>query len=132
MDVADVLIEGAGFALLATILTGVYAALQAKRRLMLGIAGGLLVALLLLPFVAYVVAWLTHHLATDADLTPPTYIVATALACAAIGLAGTVIGGIAELRHPIADMPVHERPTFPDEDGQDDPSQWLPWKIPPR
>lgn len=129
MDYADLVIEGAGLALVGTIVAGLLAIAGQRRRLLMGITLGMGLALLTLPFVAYAAAWLTHHRATDVDLTPPAYIVATALVCAGISVAGALAGGLAELRRPAA-TPAHPRKPGPEDDGVDDPHAWFPWGQP--
>lgn len=127
MDWGDVTIEGAGLAIVGTLVAGIIAALCSRRHIVAGTALGMALALFTLPFVAYLVARLTNHQATDTDLTPPTYIVVTALACAAFTLLGLVGGIIAERRylriHGSLDDAYHDA----DENYIDDPSLWLPW-----
>ncbi len=124
MDYSELLIEGAGVALVGTLVTGVIAVLYERRRLVFGIVIGLTLALAVLPFVAYVVALVTHHLATNVDLTPPAYIVATAIACAALALLGLAGGAIAETRHHAT----HPTPKARDAAYHDNPTEWLPWR----
>ncbi len=123
------LIEGAGLALVGVLTTGILAILANRQRLIAGIALGMALALLVLPFVAYVVAALTHHLATDADLTPPTFIVVTSIVCAVFSLLGLLGGLLAEhraSRRPLP-LPPTTPPDLPEYDGIDDPKRWLPW-----
>jgi len=129
MNLADLLIESAGLVLLAMILAVVFALAGERRRIVVGAAVGMTLAALTLPFVAYLAALVTHHQATDMDLTPPAYIVATALSSAGFTLLGVIGGVIAETRyrrrHPHGEPP---RPrTTGDEDMIDDPAVWLPW-----
>lgn len=131
MDLAELTIEGAGLALIGVIMAGVLAAVSEKKRLVGGICLGLALGLLVLPFVAYVVARLTNHQATDVDLAPPVYIVVTALTCTGLAVLGAVFGGIAELRHsgPQDRLETLRLQRQRDADAQyrDDPQQWLPW-----
>lgn len=129
MDIAELAIEGAGFALILSLLTGAFAIAYARRRLVLGVCLGLGLALLALPFAAYLVARLTNHHATDLDLTPPAYIVATALLCGGLALLGVLGGAIAEVRsHPrSAPLAPPAAKPGPEQDGNDDPTQWIPW-----
>lgn len=127
MDTADLAIEGAGITLLAVLVGSVFALAANRRRIIIGACVGLGLAALALPFVAYLAARLTNHHATDMDLTPPAYIVATALVCAGLTLAGGLAGLIAETRRR---LPANAVPTRlpPDEDYVDDPTHWLPWR----
>jgi hypothetical protein len=127
MDPADIAIEGAGLVLVGTIFTGIIAVLYARRRLLLGIAIGMTLAVVTLPFVAYVVAYLTHHRATDVDVRPPAYIVATAISCSALSVLGLIWGAFSEVRH--RHDPPHDFTKQSDELYRDDPSQWLPWRA---
>ncbi len=126
MDVSDVLIEGAGFALIVALVTGAFAAAYQRRRLLVGIGIGLGVAVLLLPFIAYLVARGTNHQATNVDLTPPTYVVATALVCAGLALVGLAFGALAEARRRHSGLP-EKLPGDPDENYIDDPTNFVPW-----
>jgi predicted PurR-regulated permease PerM len=126
MDVSDLLIEGAGFALLAALVAGAFATAYERRRLLVGLVIGLGLALLVLPFVAYLVARLTNHQATQVDLTPPAYIVVTALACAGLALAGLAGGAVAEVRRRRQGIPNTPRGD-PDENYIDDPTTFVPW-----
>src|SRR5579875_1613153 len=130
MDMADFAIEGAGVALLAVVVGGAFAIAAERRRVVLGACLGLGIGLLLLPFIAYLVARLTHHLATQADLTPPLYIIITALACAGLGLLGTLIGLLAEARRRRNPSFAPRRAMPSDADYIDDPSVWIPWMRP--
>ncbi len=129
MNLADLLIEGAGLLLLALILAVVFALAGERRRIVFGAAAGMALAALTLPFVAYIAALITHHQATDMDLMPPAYIVATAISSAGLTLLGVIGGVIAETRyrrrHPYGESP-RPRPAG-DEDLLDDPAVWLPW-----
>lgn len=131
MDLAELTIEGAGLALIGVIVAGVLAAVSEKKRLVFGICLGLALAMLVLPFVAYLVARLTNHHATDVDLAPPTYIIVTALTCTVLATLGAVFGGIAELRHqsPQGRLDTLRKQRQHDADApyHDDPQQWLPW-----
>jgi|GEM_PF-3519046 len=131
MDPADITIEGAGFAIVAALIAGTFAAVRDRRRIVLGTAIGLTLATIAIPFVAYFVARITNHQATDADLTPPTFIVVTALVCAGLTLAGLLGGVIAEyrrnLRGPYEDLDQRPHPAD-DSDMIDNPALWLPWK----
>jgi len=114
-------------ALLAVIVGGAFAIAAQRQRIVLGMCIGLTLGLLALPFIAYLAARLTNHLATNADMTPPTYIIVTALACASLSLIGTVGGLIADARRRSHPFP-SPRPTTPPDDAYiDDPSQWIPW-----
>jgi predicted PurR-regulated permease PerM len=126
MDVSDILIEGAGFVLLAALVAGAFAIAYERRRLLVGIGIGLVLALVLLPFVAYLVARLTNHQATDVDLTPPAYISVTALVCAGLSLLGLAGGVIAEERRRRSGIPP-KLLTDPDENYIDDPTDYVPW-----
>lgn len=131
MDLAELTIEGAGLALLGVIMAGVLAAVGEKKRLVLGICLGLALGLVVLPFVAYGVARLTNHQASDVDLAPPTYIVVTALTCTSLAALGALFGGIAELRHagPRDRLAALRQQRQQDGDAQyrDNPQEWLPW-----
>lgn len=126
MDSADLAIEIAGMLLIAVMMAGVFAAVGERKRLVMGIAIGMLLALIALPFVSYLVARITNHHATDIDLTPPAYIVVTAITCAALAIGGAIGGLIAEARRG-------SRPAMPPEqhrrvdDGPDQVADWLPW-----
>ena len=127
---ADLAIEGAGFAIIIALMTGAFAIAYARWRLVLGICMGMGLALLALPFASYVVARMTNHLATDMDLTPPAYIIATALLCGGCSLLGVFGGALAEWRR--RDTPPHislAKPG-PEQDGNDDPALWIPWMDP--
>jgi hypothetical protein len=127
MDMADLVIEGAGVVLLAVIVGGAFAIAAQRQRIVLGMCIGLALGLLALPFIAYLAARLTNHLATNADMTPPMYIIVTALACGGLALIGTVGGLIADARRRSLPAP-SPRPTLsPDDAYIDDPSQWIPW-----
>jgi hypothetical protein len=127
MDAADLAIEGAGVTLLAVLVGSVFALVANRRRIVIGACLGLGLAALALPFAAYLAARITNHHATDADLTPPAYIVVTALVCAGLALAGGLGGLIAEARHPSSANPPPDR--LPgDDDYTDDPARWLPWR----
>jgi hypothetical protein len=127
MDFADLAIEGAGFAVIIALMAGAFAIAYERRRLVLGVCLGLGVALLALPFIAYLVARLTNHHATDMDLTPPLYIVVTALVCGGLALLGVLGGALAEARRRPQPLPAAPVATDPDQDYRDEPTQWLPW-----
>jgi peptidoglycan/LPS O-acetylase OafA/YrhL len=126
MDTSDLLIEGAGFVLLAALVAGAFAAAYERRRLLMGLGLGLGVAVLALPFIAYLVARLTNHQATQVDLTPPAYVVVTALACAGLALAGLAGGALAEVQRRRRGIPTPPR-SDPDENYIDDPTTFVPW-----
>jgi predicted PurR-regulated permease PerM len=124
MDYADILIEGAGFALIAALVAGAFAAAYARYRLLIGICVGLVLAVAALPFVAYLVARLTNHQATAMDLTPPAYIVVTALVCGGLALVGLAGGTLAEARRRGASPKPRQDS---DENYIDDPTTFVPW-----
>ena len=124
---ADWAIEGAGFAIIIALMTGAFAIAYARWRLVLGICLGMGFALLALPFTSYVAARLTNHLATDMDLTPPAYIIATALLCGGCSLLGVVGGALAEMRRRGVTPRTATVKRGPEHDGNDDPAQWIPW-----
>ncbi|MBA3824750.1 MAG: hypothetical protein H0X24_12750 [Ktedonobacterales bacterium] len=125
MDFSDAMIEGAGFALIAALVVGAFAAAYARHRLLVGICVGLVLAVLALPFVAYLVARITNHQATAMDLTPPAYILVTALTCAGLALAGLAGGAVAETRRRAGPAPKPRQD--PDENYIDDPTNFVPW-----
>ena len=129
MDWGDVTIEGAGLAILGTLVAGIIAALGSRRHIVAGTALGMTLALLTLPVVAYLVARLTNHQATAVDLTPPTYIVVTALSCAAFTFAGLIGGIIAERRYLRRHGSLGNDYQDSDDNYIDDPSRWLPWRT---
>ena len=124
---ADWAIEGAGFAIIIALMTGAFAIAYARWRLVLGICIGMGLALLALPFASYVTARLTNHLATDMDLTPPAYIIATAVLCGGCSLLGVVGGALAEMRRRDNPSRGSLAKPGPEQDGNDDPAQWIPW-----
>jgi hypothetical protein len=126
MDVADVTIEGAGFALLAVLVGSVFALAANRRRIVLGACLGLGAGLLVLPFVAFLVARLTNNNPNVTTPAPPPYIVATALACGGLALLGALGGLLSEARRRAPPAPFHH-PT--DEEYIDDPARWLPWRT---
>ena len=128
MDVATGSIAIAGMVLLTTLVFAVEAVIKERRRVVLGSAVGLALAALFLPFVAYFVAAATHHQATDMDLSPPTYIVVTAITCAALSLAGVICGMIAQARLHRRSEPSRPHPRPSADDGVDDVATWLPWR----
>jgi hypothetical protein len=123
MDPGEIAIEGAGIALVATLMIGAYATVANRRRLIFGICLGLLLAAFALPFVAYVVARITNHQASHVDLTAPAYVVVTALVCSGFAVLGMIGGALAEWRRRSASHRTPERA----RDLPDDPAQWLPW-----
>ena len=127
MDPAELAVEGAGLAILGAVITGFVAVLYERRRLMLGVVIGMALALAVLPFVAYLAALITNHHATDVDLHPPVYLVATALTCAGLSILGLTWGAIAEARHQRRSPTTAAPRTQPDDDYHDDPREWLPW-----
>lgn len=126
MDWADVSIEGAGLALVAVLVGSVFALAANRRRIVLGACLGLGLGLLVLPFVAYLVARLTNNNPDITTPTPPAYVVATALACGGLALLGALGGMLSETRRRSPPAPLREPA---DEDYIDDPSQWLPWRT---
>lgn len=129
MTAATWAIWGAGTGLGVVLIIGIYGSIAGQRRLLTGIALGLLFAALLLPFIAYVTAAITHHSAAEVDLvTPPAYLVVTSVTCTLLGGIGLVIGWLAERRRPSQRDASPARPTLPEEDGIDDPGRWLPWR----
>lgn len=131
MSVSDFTIEAAGLLLVGLIVAGVYGAFGQYRRLVTGVALGMTVAAATLPFVAYIVARITNHQATDADVTAPAYIIATAISCTGFTLLGTLGGLLSEIRHRHTPKTDLERHPANDEDMHDDVTKWLPWKAEP-
>jgi hypothetical protein len=127
VDFAEIAIEGSGVTLLLTLVIGVFAIVGERRRLITGVSVGLLLALIMLPFIAYGVARATNHQADTIDMTPPAYIVVTALTCAGFALVGMIIGAIAEAHHGNRPYRI-PLPPADDRDMIDDVRAWLPWK----
>jgi hypothetical protein len=125
MDWADVSIEGAGVALVAVLVGSAFALVANRRRIVLGACLGLGLGLLVLPFVAILVARLTNNNPDITTPTPPPYLVATALACGGLALLGALGGILSEARRRSPPVPLRE-PS--DEDYIDDPARWLPWR----
>jgi hypothetical protein len=128
MDYGELALEGAGLALIAALMAGVFAAVGERRRLVFGICAGLALGLLLLPFIAYLVARITNHHADAVDLAPPAYIIVTALSCAMLAIIGGIWGAIAEMRHARRGrLETLRRQRDPDAAYRDDVREWLPW-----